>query len=71
MDKISWSDRVRNLEVLQRVKEEGNILRTIKRRMATWIGHVLIRNCLLKGIIDGNMEGRLEVMERSARKLNP
>jgi hypothetical protein len=69
MDKISRSDRVRNVEVLQRVKEERNILQTIKRRMATWIGHVLIRNCLLKGVIEGNIEGRLEVMGRSARKL--
>jgi hypothetical protein len=31
--KISWTDRVRN-EVLRRVKEERNILQTIKRRKA-------------------------------------
>jgi hypothetical protein len=62
MDKISWSDRVRNVEVLQRVKKERNILRAIKRKMATWIVHVLIRNCLLKGVIEGNIEGSLEVM---------
>jgi len=30
MVKISWTDRVRNEEVLERVKEERNILRTIK-----------------------------------------
>jgi hypothetical protein len=29
MDKISWTDRVRNEEVLHRVKEERNILRKI------------------------------------------
>jgi len=28
MDKISWTDRVRNEEVLHRVKEDRNILRT-------------------------------------------
>jgi hypothetical protein len=30
MEKISWTDRVRN-EVLHRVKEERNILHTIKK----------------------------------------
>jgi hypothetical protein len=48
MEKISWTDRVRNEEVLHRVKEERNILLTIKRRKANWIGHILRRNCLLK-----------------------
>jgi hypothetical protein len=31
MEKISWTDRVRNEEVLHRVKEERNIVHTIKR----------------------------------------
>jgi hypothetical protein len=34
MEKISWTDRVRNEEVLHRVKEERNILHKIKRRKA-------------------------------------
>ena len=33
MEKISWTDHVRN-EVLQREKEERNILQTMKRRQA-------------------------------------
>jgi hypothetical protein len=32
IEKISWTDRVRNEEVLHRVKEERNILQTIKRK---------------------------------------
>jgi hypothetical protein len=32
MEKISWADRVRNGEVLHRVKEKGNIRHTIKIR---------------------------------------
>jgi hypothetical protein len=32
MEKISWTDRVRNEEVLYRVKEERNVLHTIKRK---------------------------------------
>ena len=34
MEKISWTDPVRNKEVLLRVKEQRNILRTAKRRKA-------------------------------------
>jgi hypothetical protein len=55
MKKISWTDRVRNEEVLQRVKKERNILHTIKRRKAKWIGYILCRNCLLKHVIEGKI----------------
>jgi hypothetical protein len=57
MENISWTDRVRN-EVLQRVKEERNIVHKIKRRKANWNGQILHRNCLLKHVIEGKMEGR-------------
>jgi hypothetical protein len=30
MEKISWTDSVRNEEMMQRVKEERNILKAIK-----------------------------------------
>jgi hypothetical protein len=56
IEKISWTDRVRNDEVLHRVKGERNILHTIKRRRANWIGHILRRNCLLKHVIEGKIE---------------
>ena len=61
MEKISWTDHVRNEEVLNRVKRERITLRTIKRRKANWIGHILRMNCLLKHDIEGNMEERIEV----------
>jgi hypothetical protein len=35
----SWTDRVNNETVLHRVNEERNILHTIRRRKANWIGH--------------------------------
>jgi hypothetical protein len=44
MEKISSTDRMRSEEVLHRVKEERNIVHTIKRRKANWIGHFLRRN---------------------------
>jgi hypothetical protein len=47
MEKISWTDHVRNEEVLYGVTEEWNILCTIKREKANWIGHILRRNCHL------------------------
>jgi hypothetical protein len=39
---VSYTDRVRNEEVLQRVEEERNMLQTVQRRKANWIGHVLL-----------------------------
>jgi hypothetical protein len=66
---ISWTDRVRNGEVLQRrVKEERNILQTIKRSKANWIGHILHRNCLLKHVIEGKIARRIEVTVRRGRR---
>ena len=55
---------MRNEEVLHRVKEERNIVQTIKRKKAKWIGHSLRRNCLLKQVI----EGKVEVTGRRRRR---
>jgi hypothetical protein len=68
MEKVSWTDRVRNEEVLHSVKEERNILHTIKRRKANWIGHILRRNCLLKHVIEGKLEGMIEMAGRRGRR---
>jgi hypothetical protein len=40
MEKISWTDHVRNEEVLLRVKEQRNILHEIPKRKANWIGRI-------------------------------
>jgi len=68
MEKISWTDRVRNEEVLLRVKEQRNILHEIRKREANWIGHILRRNCLLQGVIEGKIKGGIEVTGRRGRK---
>ena len=57
-EKISWTNRVRN-EVLHRVKEERNILHTIKIRKDYCTGLILHMNCLLKRIIEGKIEGAI------------
>jgi len=68
MDKISWTDHVRNEEVLLRVNEQRNTLHEIRKRKANWIGHILSRNCLLKQIIEGNLKGEIEVTRRRGRR---
>jgi len=60
MEKISWTDHVRRVEVLQRVKEERNILQTTKRRKAKWTGHILCKERLLKHVIEGKKKGRID-----------
>jgi len=44
MEKISWTNHVRNEEVLLTVKEKRNILHEIRKRKANRIGHILCRN---------------------------
>ena len=68
MEKISWTDHVRNEEVLLRVNEQRNILHEIRKRKANWIGHVLRRNCLLEQVIEGKIKGQIEVTRRRGRR---
>jgi len=68
MEKISWTDHVRNEEVLFRVKEQRNILHEIRKRKANWVGHILRRNCLLQRVIEGNIKGGIEVTVRRGRR---
>jgi hypothetical protein len=56
MEKIRWSDRVRNGDVFHRDKVERNMLHKIKRRQANWIGDTLHRNCLLKHVIERKID---------------
>jgi len=65
---ISWTDHVRNEEVLLRVNEQRNILQEIRKRKANWIGHMLRRNCLLKQVIEGKIKGEMEVARRRGRR---
>ena len=70
MEKISWTDHVRNEEVLLRVNEQRNILHDIRKRKANWIGHILRRNCLLKQVIEGKIKGEMEVRRRRKKLLD-
>jgi hypothetical protein len=68
VEKISWTDHVRNAEVLLRVKEQRNNLHDIRKRKANWISHILRRNCLLQRVIEGKIQGGIEVTGRRGRK---
>ena len=68
MEKIIWTDHVRNKEVLLRVNKQRDILHEISKRKANWIGHILRRNCLLKQVIEGKIEGEMEVTRRRGRR---
>ena len=67
---ISWTDHMRNEEVLLRVNEQRNILHEIRKRKANWIGHILRRNCLLKQVIEGKIKGEMEVTRRCNKLLD-
>ena len=47
MEKIKWSEKVTNEQVLGRIREKRTLLNNILRRKANWIGHILRRKCLL------------------------
>jgi hypothetical protein len=70
MEKISWTDHVRNEDVLLRVKEQRNILHEIRKWKAKCIGHILRRNCLLQRVTEGKIQGGggIEVTGRQGRR---
>ena len=68
MEKISWTDHVRNEEVLLRVNQQKNIRNEIRKGKANCIGHILHRNCLLKQVIEGKIKGEMEVTRRQERR---
>ena len=68
MEKIKWSEKVTNEQVLDRIGENRTLLNNILRRKANWIGHFLRRNCLLHDAIEGQMTEvkRVEEVEHSS-----
>jgi hypothetical protein len=55
MEKIKWSEKVTNEQVLEHIGEKRTLENNILRRKTNWIGHNLTRNCLLHGAIEGQM----------------
>ena len=56
MEKIIWTDFMRNEGVLHRAKEERIMLHTINRCKANRIGHNLRRNCFLQHVAERKID---------------
>jgi RecB family exonuclease len=59
---ISYTDRARNEEILNRVKEERNILHKIRGKNFNCFGY-----SLCKHVIEENIDGRIKVTGRLER----
>ena len=55
MEKIKWSEKVTNEQVVERIGEKRTFLNNILRRKVNWIDHILRINCLLHDAIKGQM----------------
>ncbi|KAI5638904.1 reverse transcriptase (RNA-dependent DNA polymerase) domain-containing protein [Phthorimaea operculella] len=57
MEKISWTEKKTNDEVLHRVNEKRCLLRTIENRRGKMIGHLMRHDNFWKNIVEGKIEG--------------
>ena len=65
---ISWTDRMKREGVLH--SQGGEEYPTYnKKRKANWIGHILHKNCLLKHVIEGKIEGTARQSRRHKQQL--
>ena len=58
MEKISWTEKISNEEVLKRIGEERQLMSLIRTRKRKWIGHSIRGEGLLKEVIKERMEGK-------------
>jgi hypothetical protein len=61
MLKIKWADRITNDNVFQRAKEERLLLRILKNRRHSWIGHIIRHNEFVVNILEGAISGKKAV----------
>ena len=47
MEKIKWSEKVTNEDVLEHIGEKRTLLNNTLRRKAYWIGHIITQSILL------------------------
>ena len=62
MEKIKWSEKVTNEQILERIGDKRKLLNKANR-----IGHILRRNCLLHDAIERQME--LKEVERKRKQI--
>ena len=61
MLKIKWIDRIKNDEDFQRAKEERLLLKMLKNRHHSWIGHTVGHNEFVVNILEGAIFGEKAV----------
>ena len=70
LEKVNWSDRISNEEVLTMVNESRCLIETIRQRKKNWVGHVLRGNGLLRDVLEGRMLGKAQVGRRREKMLD-
>jgi len=58
MEKVSWTERKTNEEVLMRVGEERKIKKIIRQRRLRWLGHILRHEGTTGRILEGRIQGK-------------
>jgi hypothetical protein len=61
MLKIKWSGRIANDEFFQRAKNERLLLKILKNRRHSWIGHTIRHNDFVANIHEGAISGKKTV----------
>jgi hypothetical protein len=57
MEKIRWTDHVRNEDVLLSVKEQRNILNEIRKRKAKWLVTFCVETAFYNGLLKERYKG--------------
>jgi hypothetical protein len=72
--KIKWTSRITNGEDLQKAKNERLLLKILKNRGHSWIGHTVRHNEFVVNILEGTIPGkkavgrpRLQYLKRADR----
>ena len=58
MERVKYTDKIKNTVVLERVGEGRIMLELIRQRKRNWLGHWLRSNCLLKDALEGMVNGK-------------
>ena len=61
MLKIKWTDRIKNNEVFQRMKDERLIFKILKNGRLSGVGHTIRHNEFVVKILEGAISGKKAV----------
>lgn len=71
LDKVKWTDRIRNY-VLRWIEEERNVTRMIKKRKTSWMGNFVIMEKKQEAEEEGSMcltYGNCQQMKQNAQDI--